>query len=73
MKKSRFTDDQIALALKQGELGTCVEEFGRKMGISDAAFYVWRTKYAGHLQTRTVENKGITGAGNPAMGALVQP
>ncbi len=27
----------------------------------------------GYLQTRAVENKGITGAGNAAMGALVQP
>ena len=45
MKKSRFTEDQIAYALKQAELGTPVEEVCRKMGISDATFYVWRKKY----------------------------
>ena len=45
MKKSRFTEDQIAYALKQAELGTSVEEVCRKMGISDATFYVWRKKY----------------------------
>ncbi len=45
MKKSRFTADQIAYALKQAELGTPVEEVCRKMGVSDATFYVWRRKY----------------------------
>jgi len=47
VKKSKFTEDQIAFALKQAELGTSVEEVCRKMGISDAAFYVWCKKYAG--------------------------
>lgn len=45
MKKIRFTEDQIAYALKQAELGTSAEEVCRKMGISDATFYVWRNKY----------------------------
>lgn len=44
MKKSRFTEEQIAYALKQTELGTPVAEVCRKMGISDATFYNWRTK-----------------------------
>ncbi|AOJ16062.1 Hin recombinase [Burkholderia vietnamiensis] len=47
MKKSRFTEEQIAYALKQAELGTPVAEVCRKMGISDATFYNWRTKYGG--------------------------
>jgi putative transposase len=47
VKKSKFTDDQIAFALKQAELGISVEEVCRKMGISDATFYVWRKKYGG--------------------------
>ena len=47
MKKSRYTEQQIAFALKQAELGTPVEEVCRKMGISDAAFYVWKKKYGG--------------------------
>ena len=45
MKKSRFTDEQIAFALKQAELGTPVDEVCRKMGISDATFYNWRKKF----------------------------
>ncbi len=47
MKKSRFTEEHIAYALKQAELGTPVAEVCRKMGISDATFYNWRTKYGG--------------------------
>ena len=47
MKKSKFTEGQIAYALKQAELGTPVAEVCRKMGISDATFYKWRTKYGG--------------------------
>ena len=47
MKKSKFTDEQIAFALKQAEVGTPVEEVCRKMGISDVTFYNWRKKYGG--------------------------
>ena len=47
MKRSKFTEQQIAFGLKQAELGTPVEEVCRKMGISDATFYVWKKKYGG--------------------------
>ena len=47
MKKSRFTDEQIAFALKQAETGTRIDEICRKMGISDATFYKWSQKYGG--------------------------
>ena len=47
MKKSNYTEEQIAFALKQAELGTPVEEGCRKMGISDATFYNWRKKFGG--------------------------
>lgn len=47
MKKSRFTEEQIAYALKQAELGTSVSEVCRKMGISEATFYSWRKKFGG--------------------------
>lgn len=45
VKISRFTEAQIAYALKQAELGTKVDEVCRKMGISDATFYKWRQRY----------------------------
>lgn len=47
MKTSKFTDEQIAFALKQAELGTKVAEVCRKMGISEATFYNWKKKYGG--------------------------
>lgn len=40
VKKSKFTEEQIAFALKQAKLGTEVEEVCRKLGISEATFYV---------------------------------
>ncbi|ASY80555.1 transposase [Pectobacterium polaris] len=45
MKKTRYTEEQIAFALKQTETGTRVEEACRKMGISEATFYNWKKKF----------------------------
>ena len=47
MKKSRFTEQQIAYALQQQELGTPVEEICRKLGIAQATFFVWKRRYSG--------------------------
>jgi len=47
MKKSRFTDQQIAFALQQAEGGTPIEEVCRKMGISQATFFRWKKVYGG--------------------------
>jgi putative transposase len=47
MKKSRFTEEQIAFALHQADTGTAIEEICRKMGISPATFYQWKKKYGG--------------------------
>jgi len=47
MKKKRFTEAQIAFALRFAESGTAVEQILRKMGISEATFYRWKKKYAG--------------------------
>ena len=47
MKKSRFTDEQIAYALQQAEYGTPVAEVIRKMGIAEQTFYRWKKKYSG--------------------------
>ncbi|SHK86615.1 Transposase [Desulforamulus aeronauticus DSM 10349] len=49
MKKSKFTEEQIAFALKQAELGTPVAEVIRKMGITSEGpgsclfYYLWST------------------------------
>ena len=47
MKKSKFTEAQIAFVLKQAEDGVTVGEVCRKAGISEATFYNWRKKYGG--------------------------
>ncbi|SMP80675.1 putative transposase [Neorhodopirellula lusitana] len=47
MKKSKFTDQQIAFALKQAESGTSIDEVCRKLGISQQTFYRWKKKFAG--------------------------
>ena len=45
--KKRFTEEQIAFALRQAKTGTSVSEVCRKMGISEATFYNWKKKYGG--------------------------
>lgn len=47
MKKSKFTEEQIAFALRQAESGTRVGEVCRKMGISEQTFFRWKKKYGG--------------------------
>ncbi len=47
MKKSRFTETQIVSILKEADSGRPVKEICRKHGISDAAYYTWKTKYGG--------------------------
>ena len=45
MKKSRFTEEQIAYALRLAEGGNPVVAVCRQIGISDATFYTWKKKY----------------------------
>ena len=47
MKKTKFTEGQIVFALRQADTGVTVAEVCRKMGISEATFYVWKKKYSG--------------------------
>ncbi len=47
MKRSRFSDQQIAFVLRQADEGTAIAEVCRKVGISEATYYVWRKKYGG--------------------------
>lgn len=47
MKKSQFSEEQIAFALQQAAHGTPVAEVIRKMGVSEQTFYRWKKKYSG--------------------------
>jgi putative transposase len=47
MKRTRFTEEQIAFALRQGEAGTPPDDICRKLGISQATWFRWKRKYAG--------------------------
>ncbi len=49
MKKSRYTEEQIAFALQQAEHGTPVSEVCRKLGVTEQSFYRWKKKYGGML------------------------
>jgi putative transposase len=66
MKRTRFTEEQIAFALRQAETGTRAGEICRKMGISEATFYNWKKKYGGlgvselrHLKQLEEENRKL--------------
>jgi putative transposase len=48
MKRSKFSEEQVAFALRQAEGGMPVRDVCRQLGVSEATFYVWKKKY-GHL------------------------
>lgn len=48
MKRSKFSEEQIARALRQTESGTPVGDVCRQLRVSEASFYAWKKKY-GHL------------------------
>jgi len=47
MKRKRFTEEQIAYALREVDSGKTVGEVCREVGVSQNTFYTWRRKYAG--------------------------
>ena len=47
MRKSKFSPQQIASILKEFDNGKSVIDITRDHGVSSAAFYKWRSKYAG--------------------------
>ena len=66
MKRSRFTEEQIIMILREQEAGMAVAEVCRKRGISSPTFYKWKAKYGGLEVSEARRLKGI----HPAKTAL---
>ena len=64
MKRSRFSEQQIAFLLKQADDGVSVEEVCRKAGISQQTYYRWRKKYAGLMPSELRRLKQLEGENN---------
>ena len=47
MRRSKFSPQQIAKILKEFDNGKSVDQISREYGVSSAAFYKWRSRYAG--------------------------
>ena len=47
MRKSRFSEGQIVVVLKQAEDGVPIQDLIRKYGICEQTFYRWKKKYGG--------------------------
>ena len=47
MRKSKYTEEQIAYTLRQAESGVAVAEIIRKLGITEQTFYRWKKRFAG--------------------------
>ena len=45
MRRSRYSEEQIAMALRQAEAGTPVGEICRKLGVAEATFYRWKKRF----------------------------
>jgi len=45
MKKSRYSEEQVAYTLRLAEAGTPVADVCRQIGIAEATFYLWKKKY----------------------------
>ena len=44
MKRSRYSEHQVAYALRQAEAGTPGSDVCRQPRIAEATFYVWKKK-----------------------------
>ena len=47
MKRKRFTEAQIIVAIKAHEAGERVADICRRIGVAEGTFYNWRAKYGG--------------------------
>ena len=70
MKRSRFSEEQIVMALRQAEAGTPVAEICRKLQVTEQTFYRWKRKY-GQLGTPEIRELRQLRDENKKLKALV--
>ena len=70
----RFTEQQIAHALRQAEQGTPAVEVCRKLGVSEATFCTWKKRYASmrklprQVDTAKLDSTGASDLGRNVSG-----
>ncbi len=47
MPRKSHTEEQMVAVLRQVEAGARVDDICRKVGISQATYYLWKRKYTG--------------------------
>jgi putative transposase len=47
LRKSRYSEEQIILAIKEHEAGKPAAQICRKLGVSEQTFYRWKAKFGG--------------------------
>ena len=45
MRKKKYTEEQITMALRQAEAGTPIAEICRKLQVTETTFYRWRKQF----------------------------
>ena len=48
MRKSRYSDEEIAAALQQAEAGVPLAQITHRLGVSEATFFAWKKRFADH-------------------------
>ena len=59
MKKSRFTEEQIATMLNENRAGVSTVDVCRKYGVSTKTFYGWRARYGGLVTSEVRRMKAL--------------
>ena len=59
MRKSRYSEEQIILALKEHEAGRTTAQICRKLGVSEQTFYRWKAKFGGMEVADAKRLKGL--------------
>ena len=55
MRRSRYSKDQVAMALRDAEAGTPVAYVCRELGIAETTFYRWKKRYGGQGGSEPME------------------